>query len=66
MNLTNRLQRRCYVGFRNLKLFMALAEVDGTQNRDKFIKQALLVEHEEMAFIYQRMAEMMLRYHKNV
>ena len=44
----------------------ALAEMDGAQNRDKFIKQALLVEHEEMAFIYQRTAEMMHSYHKYV
>jgi hypothetical protein len=44
----------------------ALAEMDGTQNRNKFIKQAILVEHEEMAFIYQRTAEMMHSYHKNV
>ena len=44
----------------------ALAEMDGAQNRNEFIKQALLVEHEEMAFIYQRTAEMMHSYHKNV
>jgi hypothetical protein len=44
----------------------ALAEMDGAQNRDKFIKQAILVEHEEMAFIYQRIAEMLHSYHKDV
>jgi hypothetical protein len=44
----------------------ALAEMDGARNRDQFIKQALLAEHEERAFIYQQIAEMMYGYHKNV
>ena len=44
----------------------ALAEMDVAQNRDRFIKQAILVEHEEMAFIYQRIAEMLHSYHKDV
>ncbi len=44
----------------------ALAKMDGIKNRDIFIKQAILVDNEEIAFIYQRMAEMIYDYHKNV
>ena len=44
----------------------ALAKMDGIKNRDIFIKQAILVDNDEIAFIYQRMAEMTYDYHKNV
>ena len=44
----------------------ALAEMDGARNRDQFIKQALLAEHEERALLYQNLAEMMYSYHKDV
>jgi hypothetical protein len=44
----------------------ALAEMDGARNRDQFIKQALLAEHEERSLLYQLLAEMMHSYHKNV
>jgi hypothetical protein len=44
----------------------ALAKMDGVKNRDNFIKQALLVDNDEMAFIYQDMAEMIYYYHKKV
>ncbi|KHE90454.1 MAG: hypothetical protein K8F52_13075 [Candidatus Scalindua rubra] len=44
----------------------ALAKMDGIKNRDIFLKQAILVDNEEVAFIYQRMAEMIYGYHKNV
>ncbi len=44
----------------------ALAEMDGARNRDQFIKQAILAEHEEMALLYQNLAEMMHSYHKDV
>ncbi len=38
----------------------------GIKNRDIFIKKAILVDNDEIAFIYQRMAEMTYDYHKNV
>jgi len=44
----------------------ALAKMDGVKNRDNFIKQALLVDNDEIAFIYQNMAEMIYDYHKKV
>ncbi len=44
----------------------ALAKMVGIKNRDIFIKQAILVDNDEIAFIYQRMAEMIYDYHKNV
>ena len=44
----------------------ALAKMDGIKNKDIFIKQAILVDNDEIAFIYQRMAEMTYDYHKNV
>jgi hypothetical protein len=44
----------------------ALAKMDGVKNRDIFIKQALLVDNDEIAFIYQDMAEMIYYYHKKV
>jgi hypothetical protein len=40
--------------------------MDGARNRDQFIKQALLAEHEERALLYQNSAEMMHSYHKDV
>ena len=44
----------------------ALAKMVGIKNRDIFIKKAILVDNDEIAFIYQRMAEMTYDYHKNV
>lgn len=44
----------------------ALAEMDGARNRDQFIKQALRAEHEEIALLYENLAELMHSYHKNV
>ena len=44
----------------------ALAKMDGVKNRDIFIKQATLVDNDEIAFIYQDMAEMIYYYHKKV
>jgi hypothetical protein len=44
----------------------ALTKMDGTKNRDNFIKQAILVDNDEIAFIYQDMAEMIYDYHKKV
>lgn len=44
----------------------ALVNMEGVKNRDIFIKQAILVDNDEVAFIYQRMAEMIYDYHKNV
>lgn len=43
----------------------ALANMEGVKNRDNFIKQAILADNDEMAFIYQDMAEMIYDYHKN-
>ncbi len=43
-----------------------LAKMDGIKNRDNFIKQAILVDNDEIAFIYQKMVEMIYDYHKNV
>ena len=43
-----------------------LAKMDDIKNRDIFIKQAIIVDNDEIAFIYQRMAEMIYDYHKNV
>jgi hypothetical protein len=47
-------------------LVHALAEMDGVKNRDQFIKQANFAVDEEEAFFFQRIAEMMYSYHKNV
>ncbi|MEE8207778.1 MAG: hypothetical protein V3T88_02295 [Nitrosomonadaceae bacterium] len=47
-------------------LVHALAEMEGVENRDQLIKQALFAESELDAFIFQRVAEMMYGYHKNV
>ncbi len=44
----------------------ALAELEGVRNRDHFILQALHAETELDAFIFQRVAEMLHGYHKNV
>jgi len=44
----------------------ALAKMEGIKNRDNFIKQAILVDNDEVAFINQRMIEMIYDYHKNV
>ncbi len=44
----------------------ALTKMDGIKNRDSFIKQALLVDNAEIAFIYEDMVEMIYDYHKNV
>jgi hypothetical protein len=47
-------------------LVHALAEMKGVKNRDQFIKQANFAVYEEDAFFFQRIAEMMYSYHKNV
>lgn len=44
----------------------ALAEMKQTKNRKYFIEQANRSVYEEDAFFFQRIAEMMLDYHKNV
>ena len=44
----------------------ALAEMEGVENRDQFIKQAIFAETELDAFIFQRIAEMMHGYHTEV
>jgi hypothetical protein len=44
----------------------ALINMEGVKNRDNFIKQAILVDNDEIAFIYQRMVKMIYDYHKNV
>ena len=44
----------------------ALTNMEGVNNRDNFIKQAILVDNDEIAFIYQRMVKMIYNYHKNV
>ncbi len=47
-------------------LVHALAEMEGVKNRDQFIKQAVFAVDEEDALFFQRIAEMMYGYHKNV
>jgi hypothetical protein len=47
-------------------IIQALAKMEGIKNRDNFIKQAILVNNDEVAFINQRMVEMIYDYHKNV
>ena len=47
-------------------LVHALAEMQGAKNREQFIKQALHAEHEDEAFLYQRMAELLHGYHTHV
>ncbi len=47
-------------------LVHALAEMQGVKNRDPFIKQAVFAVDEEDALFFQRIAEMMYGYHKNV
>jgi hypothetical protein len=44
----------------------ALTNMEGVNNRDNFIKQAILVDNDEIAFIYQRMVKMIYDYHKSV
>ena len=44
----------------------ALAEMKGVKNRGQFIKQANYAPHEEDAFFFQRIAEMMTNYHNNI
>lgn len=47
-------------------LVHALMEMEGTRNRGGFIKVALRAEREEEALFYQRLAEMMVNYHRTV
>ncbi len=47
-------------------LVHALSKMEGVRNRDQFIKQANFAADEEDAFLFQRIAEMMYNYHKNV
>ena len=47
-------------------LVHALADMEGASNRNQFIKQANFAVDEEEAFLFQRIAEMMYSYHKNV
>ncbi len=47
-------------------LVHALAEMKGVRNRDQFIKQALFAESELDASTFQRIAEMIHGYHKQV
>ena len=47
-------------------LVHALAEMEGVKGRDQLVKQALMAESEEDAFVFQRLAELMLGYHNNV
>ncbi len=44
----------------------ALSKMKGVKNRDLFFKQANFASHEEDAFFFQRIAEMMVNYHTNV
>lgn len=44
----------------------ALAYMEGVKSRNKLIKQAVSAEHEDFAFYYQQMAEMIQHYHNNV
>ena len=55
-----------YSPTRKTILVHSLAEMNGVKNRDQFIKQAILVQHEENAYIQQLNAEMMMSYHKNI
>jgi hypothetical protein len=48
------------------KIVHVLANMDKVKNRGVLIKQSLPAKHEEFAFLYQRRAEMMYDYHKNV
>jgi hypothetical protein len=47
-------------------LVHALSKMEDVRNRDQFIKQANFAANEEDAFLFQRIAEMMYNYHKNV
>ena len=47
-------------------LVHALADMERASNRNQFIKQANFAVDEEEAFLFQRIAEMMYSYHKNV
>ena len=47
-------------------LVHALAEMEGVDNREAFIRQSLSAEYEEDAFFYQQLAEMLAGYHKHV
>ncbi|MHC4182958.1 MAG: hypothetical protein ACYSR0_06375 [Planctomycetota bacterium] len=60
------LQHTVYSPRHETILVHALAEMEGVKNRDKFIKQANFAVDEEDAFLFQRIAEMMYNYHKNV
>ena len=47
-------------------LVHALAEMEGVKNRHQMIEQSLFAVNEEDAFFFQKIAEMMAIYHKNV
>jgi len=60
------LQHTVYSPRHETILVHALVEMEGVKNRDQFIKQAIFAVDEEEAFLFQRIAEMMYSYHKNV
>ncbi len=47
-------------------LVQALVEMEGTNNREGFIRVALRAKREEEALFFQRLAEMMVNYHQTV
>ena len=47
-------------------LVQALADMDGTKDREGFIQVALRAKGEEEALFFQRLAEMMVNYHQTV
>jgi hypothetical protein len=60
------LQHHIYSPRHETILVHALADMEGVSNRNQFIKQANFAVDEEEAFLFQRIAEMMHSYHKNV
>jgi hypothetical protein len=60
------LQHHIYSPRHETILVHALADMEGVKNRNQFIKQAIFAVYEEDAFFFQRIAEMMSSYHKNV
>jgi hypothetical protein len=55
-----------YSPLHETKLVQALVEMEGTKNREGFIRVALRANKEEEALFFQRLAEMMANYHQTV
>ena len=60
------LSHRWYSPRHETLLVQALADMEGTHNREGFVRVALRAKSEEGALFFQRLAEMMVNYHQAV